>query len=445
MLGVTTVLVWRRERWQVGRGSWFMVGLILLLALLLGVSWWNTAAEWQRPSGWEGRRVLVPREHFAGLPSTQDRERTVWFGTAWIALLTVAWLLSLVPWSRRERRQFWLWWGFQAGVLAAVGLWFRATGATQMLGFGEAVNPWFFASFRYHNHWVAFALLGLGWLLAWWWSRRHHPWRRNDPRALVAVAIGALFLSLPFSHSRSGMLFAVAWGGLLLWGLARSLGNEEGKSGERPRHQQRRWIVLGGGLAGLIAMVVSAPALEHRWEGTLEQWEAYQQGGTFDIRFGPAPAASLELIGQKPLWGWGAGSYFRAFPSVAGDAFRYETWGRERLARLEFAHCDWLQFPAEIGLGGMSLLLLLLGLALWRAAQAGRFRRLGTGDGWIWLSLATLALFATWDFPLGNFAVASLTAWTLALQAAPSESAGVSDGVVPLASAASPSRARNGR
>jgi exopolysaccharide production protein ExoQ len=71
----------------------------------------------------------------------------------------------------------------------------------------------------------------------------------------------------------------------------------------------------------------------------------------------------LELIVQKPLFGWGFQALF-----VEGDAVT--NWVKAQLqAALPHAHNAWLQITLEVGLVGLFLIVMIIGTALWRGLR----------------------------------------------------------------------------
>lgn len=74
-------------------------------------------------------------------------------------------------------------------------------------------------------------------------------------------------------------------------------------------------------------------------------------------------AVVLQLIAQKPLFGWGYAAMF-----IPGDSITY--WTAEQLgANLPHAHNSWLQITVETGLVGFSVIFMIIGTALWRGLR----------------------------------------------------------------------------
>jgi exopolysaccharide production protein ExoQ len=71
----------------------------------------------------------------------------------------------------------------------------------------------------------------------------------------------------------------------------------------------------------------------------------------------------LEVIGQKPLLGWGYQAIL-----VEGDTVTY--WVTEQLqGKLPHAHNGWLQVTLQVGLVGLFLAVMIVGIAVWRGLR----------------------------------------------------------------------------
>jgi O-antigen ligase len=121
--------------------------------------------------------------------------------------------------------------------------------------------------------------------------------------------------------------------------------------------------------------------------------------------------STVRMCGDRWFAGTGAGTFACAFPyyqshDIAGLYFRY-------------AHNDWVEYPAELGLVGGSLLAWLGAAVLWpglagrgaRGAHGGRRHR-AIWRAYLWrgsmLSLAGVGAHALLDFPFHIPATAAL-------------------------------------
>lgn len=191
---------------------------------------------------------------------------------------------------------------------------------------------------------------------------------------------------------------------------------------------RRTRILVAAGAAAAIVALAAALLLAERPTRTLNQLLTY--------RLAPWSAA-VEMAGERPVLGWGAGSFGAEYAQhVVAAEVRWQTrMVNPHLAgSYAEAHSDYLQGMAELGFPATLLLLAAAGLAVWPLLRAP------DGDPERAAVLATLAAGAVaasaW-FPLQRPAVAILLlvalgrAWRLAadreaadLQAAGTATAG---------------------
>ncbi|MCB1120390.1 MAG: O-antigen ligase family protein [Verrucomicrobiae bacterium] len=306
--------------------------------------------------------------------------------------MVLAWSFMALVRSGRRMRLFL--WGLliNAFVLSLVGAWFKVTGAENILQVFQAVNPKFFASFTYHNHWVAFAgfhlMLGTG--LACYYS--FHPARqvtrgRGANRIVFLwVANFFLLLSLFLCESRTGLLFAAAYGFILvLYFMRRWL---------VARDKPVAWIswTLGFGLLALgwFSYQIVLPQLSRTTGRVEEAWYAIwdNESEVDNFRFNVGPRITTRLIARKPYLGWGWGSYPFAMSIYAPDYLDDQY--------AQFAHNDWLQFVAELGAVGCFLFVFpLVHMSIYFRPQNNltRFTRVG---------MALLLAMAFFEGPFTN-------------------------------------------
>jgi O-antigen ligase len=303
-----------------------------------------------------------------------------------------------------------------------------------IFGTFPARNPRFFASFHYYNHWVAFAVLSLGATLAvakFWNVKAINPRRllSRRPRYDLLILACALFiwLSLPLSGSRSGMLLAIPFlffcANHYRWAAfaKRADGAKRKKRRITPddletapeqhfeepeeeeplrasaRMRSRMAFLFVSAFAVLIGLFLIAQSKE--FSGRLDQTIGQLESGSLDLRFHASPRDTAQMIAERPVWGWGLGNYQHAFWLFAGPEYR-DAEGRIKM-RNEFAHNDWLQFLAELGVVGFTLLIIPPVVAAWKAWRAPA----GTLAPGTALAIALVLFLAAWDFPLSNPAV----------------------------------------
>lgn len=288
-----------------------------------------------------------------------------------------------------------------AALLTGLGFILKFAGNGLLLGFFPPKAGYFFASFYYKNHWAAYALLHCA-FAAFFFFRDLPRWLQNPRQSgtgiLALVLLLFLGLSLPVVDSRSGMLLFALFLALLIAELVRQLKSTA--------------LRIGTGLAAATIIASGAyltlPDLLRAWDRTQHQIEQNDRVLFDRIRTTHGPEVCARLILKRPLTGWGWQSFFPAFPAVATDFFRDDSGAL--VSGLEFAHNDWLQTAAELGLLGCALLAAGL-LGLLSDAPKSRTAR------WIRAGPLLLALLATWDFPFSNPSVLLTASLSLLLAA----------------------------
>jgi O-antigen ligase len=114
---------------------------------------------------------------------------------------------------------------------------------------------------------------------------------------------------------------------------------------------------------------------------------------------------SLDIIGRRPLAGWGGGSFYTVYPAWRGDDQKF----------MDHAHNDYLEFAVDYGLVGLGLLAWFVVLCFLRAARGledrGRPRRFGVSFAAV-MAMAAMLIHATVDFSLQ---IPANAAWFLVL------------------------------
>jgi O-antigen ligase len=174
-----------------------------------------------------------------------------------------------------------------------------------------------------------------------WHLRAMVPGRRG---ALIAIALAALcavnvLLLLP---GRSGQVALLAAIGLALWWAI-------------PRHGKWLAVVVPPLLLG-VAMAVS-PSFRDRVDAIGLEAQAYRQGDTSPTSTGVRLnywRRSLEMIAERPLAGWGVGSWNDEYRRLEGNRLRKDA------ASLRNPHQEYLLWGVQLGIGGIALLVAFL-------------------------------------------------------------------------------------
>jgi O-antigen ligase len=317
------------------------------------------------------------------------------FDVIWVSCFN----LALVLRRRRAIRVLLSVAAFNALALAVFGTMQKLSGANGLF-FGAVATPqkYFFASFVYHNHWGAFILLMLGTALA---LSAHYVRRRqsrdflHSPASMGLVAVLILAATIPLSASRSSTALAVILlsGAFVHW-MKRLVQKR------RQFNESTAPVIVAATAAivlGLAAVwYVAGPTIARRAALTREQVEHARTSHTRDARI-QLYEDTARMAVAKPWFGWGMASYPWVFTlyntrhSVDGLPVFYHD-----------AHSDWLQSLAEHGVIGTSLLVAsALVPLLWVR------RRLFDSalPAYVLAGCATVIVYATLEFPFGNFAV----------------------------------------
>ncbi|HYP16731.1 MAG TPA: O-antigen ligase family protein, partial [Opitutus sp.] len=330
--------------------------------------------------------------------------RSLWF---FDAIYLSCFNLLLVVRERRALRLLLLVLLGNAVLLAVFGTVQKLVGAEGLyFGLVPSPQPFFFASFVYHNHWGAFALLmgAMGCGLLFHFARRGEArdfW--HSPAFVAAVGIGLLAATIPLSGSRScTILITLLIGGALVHGLRRLRRSRKGRGGTGV------WPVAATLLAaiamGAFGYHLARPTIHLRIANTRGQLAEMQARGDFGSRQ-TLYRDTWNLAREKRWFGWGMGAFPTAF-------FHRNTQRHESIDGLprhfHDAHSDWLQSAAEVGIVGTVLLGLCGIVPLYQSRRALTPSPLAIYLG---LGCAVVLLYAWLEFPFGNRAV--VAAWWL--------------------------------
>ena len=351
----------------------------------------------------EGANVYVPRADLSAWPSSARPElalKQLWLFDA-IALSCFNLLFAI----RRKRtlRTVLLILATNALALAVFGSVQKFVGATGLF-FGQIASPntSFFASFIYHNHWGAFAVLMLAVCLGLLFNLR--PWTGyrdfwHSPALAAVVAIFFLAVTIPLSASRScSVLAVVLLAAALIHGLRRVT----------QYHKVEGKPTLGPSLALALTLLVACAALVGLTREVIETRAADTQAQIAQMQSIGSIGARAQLYGdtwrmacEQPWFGWGLGSYGTIF------SFYNTLQSSDHLPQFYAdAHSDWLQLFAETGAIGT---LLFLGFLLAPLLTLRR-RAMTTLPRYLFAGCSLILLYACIEFPFGNPAV-TLTFW----------------------------------
>ena len=298
-------------------------------------------------------------------------------------------------------------------ILAVLGT-FQKLGGADGIGFGLVAvpQPYFFATFVYHNHWGAFLLLHLFACVALLQHRlAQGDYRdlRHSPLPAATVTILFLAATAPLSGSRSTTVLAAGCLAVIfVQALARVV----------RRQMERRRTVFWPASAMILTAALAAGSIAYLSRDVIAVRLRITNEQLTQLRQEDRPSTRVQLYGdtwrmamEKPAYGWGLETY--------EDVFRIFNTQRQKghwmnQPQYREAHNDWLQALAEVGFAGTACLV-LLGLAPllagFRRQRHSRFTR------HLLAGCAIVLLYAAVEFPFANPAV-MITFWLLLFSAA---------------------------
>jgi hypothetical protein len=384
---------------------------LLPWAGLLAVMAFSLANPSYRPMAPEEGVGFVLAEHWEALPSTVSPARTVEIGGLMAAILLQGVAVFRCLNRRRSVRLLLGLLCLNTLALALFGTVRHLLGAERI--FGQEVPGYFFATFIYKNHWSAFALLSLCAAIGLLFHYRSDPpaqrgRSRNNPMFLFVAATALIALTVPLKQSRSGtVLLLVVLLALALRAVFAALASRRLSFGGRVGAAAGLAAAIGGFV--WFGYTLAEPAVRGGIRRTEQQVSAYVERDQPDVRVHIA-RDTWTMAQAAPLWGWGAGSYPLVMPAYLGAEFRSRRTGELTQLAID-AHCDWLQFLAELGWVGFGLLLLtpasatVLYVAKGRGSPVSRWTLFGCG---------LILVYAIGDFPFQNPAVFLLFSVTAA-------------------------------
>jgi O-antigen ligase len=224
-----------------------------------------------------------------------------------------------------------------------------------ILGFTIPSEAQVYGTFINRNHAGAYLYLnaGLALALACWHLRRAGDRAAQGGPHLVA-AFGAVVLALFAALTNSiGAVIVVGLLGLVAAPLTLLRGYRDDQGRVRPGV----WAAILATVVIVLALgaVADFGKLADKAKGKADR---YLQAGTDDRA--PLRAATWRMALDRPWTGWGAGSYRWVSPVYqAEEKALQDARGRLRVRAL-YAHHDWLQLFAEVGLLGLLPLLVAL-------------------------------------------------------------------------------------
>ena len=403
--GPLVTLAALRERRAAGQPSWAPLLALWPLFAFNALVLLSTLQPSLRIAFIEGAYVYVPRSDLSNWPSSARPELALKQLWLFDGIVLSCFNVLLAVRQKRTLRNILFVLGINALVLAVFGSVQKFTGATGLF-FNQVASPntSFFASFIYHNHWGAFAILMLAICLGLLFSLQ--PWTGHrdfwhSPALAAVLAIFFLAVTIPLSASRSCSILAILLlSAASLHGLCRVVRyhRAEGKSTVGPSIA----LILTLVIAFIALIGLSREAIGTRVADTQAQIAQMEDTGSFGAR-AQLYGDTWRMACDRPWFGWGLGSYGTIF------TFYNTLHSRDNLPQYYAdAHSDWLQLLAETGAIGTGLYLLFFLAPLFLLRRSGKIPSL---PRYLLFGCGLILLYAWIEFPFGNPAV-TLAFWT---------------------------------
>lgn len=338
---------------------------------------------------------LQPVAHATWLPRGVDAPFAEWNQWRLLLIYGSVWLTVCAVWvgftRRRTVQVLFMALAFNGLLLALFGLAQRMLGNGKMFWFFVSPNPAFFSTFIYKNHAGAYLVLTLAvtcGLAAWYYLRGLRRMEKSNPSGVLAFFATCIAVSVLTSYARGATLIMLVF--LLL-----CIGAFIVHQVTLPAESRKPVVAVALLLVFGLFLKTGLEALRSR-----EAWDRLKAGITredlsLDLRE-RATQASLEMLEANWKTGVGAGSFCFVFPlyqhrhpDLVASAGRKMFW--------EHAHNDIVQFPIELGVGGV-LLILAAGAAFGFSLIRGYFWA-NPLSATIVLGALLLVIYSWWDFP----------------------------------------------
>lgn len=287
-----------------------------------------------------------------------------------------------------------------AFLLALLGLLQRALHADRVFWFWKPPSDYFISSFIYRNHAGAYfdLMLAVACALGCWYYRRQI--RRDEPSSPAVVfglIVAVLATIVLYSYSRTATLLLISF-----LALAAAIMGRMALAARASRHSPLTSVftaIVFVAVVGLSLFTLKTGQMAERMRGLGKEVGS----GSENLRL-VVGKATWAMFQDRPVTGWGAGSWSYCFP---GYQVRYPEIciapDSHKRMFFEHAHDDYLEFLAEYGVLGCSILVAgvcfylvrLLGRRVWRNAPVGM----------LLLGCAGTLVHAAFDFPFANPAI----------------------------------------
>lgn len=337
----------------------FWVGLIFLSYIIIqglnpGYIYMRDNANW-----W-----VWPRQSYGWLPGSVRAPFGKMNSWRMLIIYSSGWMSVCAIWvgiTRRRPLQILLAAiSINAVLLAMLAIAQRVLGATKIFWLWVPPSRYFVASFIYKNHAGAYFNLSVsaGMALAcWYYLRGKRRLEKSNPGGLFCFLSTIVITAVLMSGSRASMILLM---GFLLASILLLLWCEFGSLSPQRRSPIAMWalVLVVGALVsiGIYSLTSDSVVLQMRMLATNDFESSV-------IERQKAAQATWTMFLERPVFGWGSGSFRYCFPVFqrAYPAILNTKSGVR--AYWEHAHNDYVELLAEVGVTGF--VLLLLGQGYW--------------------------------------------------------------------------------
>lgn len=390
----------------------FWVGLLLVgYVLVAGFNpMYSVVHQIPGPDWWRGAWYLKEHVPIKWLPTSVSAPIDM-NPFRYAMILCAPWLVATVIWVVLRKRQlvlavFWIL-CITATANTLVGILQHLVGTDKMLfRFPTPGIVSFFSTFYYANHSAAYITLSCGvtgFLLLHTLSEAQTTRDVLKLPLILAATVLIYPVAILLNESRQGLVAV-----LLLCGVVYSLSIFQ-------FIRMRNPLLLFGSLGAtalavliFIGIAITVFPVEKYEEDLIKlgaEFSQYEKNPRYELIL-----ATSRMVADNPVFGWGPGSFRYIFPPEGkGYQVGYfslkNAWLGDRIGRAfyRYAHCDYLQVFAELGIAGAGLLLLAPLLLVAHAIK--HIRKWRTSLICLWSSMLAVLAMAVFDFPFHNPAV----------------------------------------
>ncbi len=342
----------------------------------------------------------APLEHIKWLPSGLDVPYYDMSGARYALYWAAPLLMMSVLKIGLTRRRSWMiliWTSILTACLMCVlAIAVRLSGSDKMLWLYQS-GQWavfLFGSFVNNTHGATYCYLNLALALGVFLHWREQDIEKNRLSGrhwLCIFPVIVLLAGIGYAGSRASFIIAAVLCAMLFVFAA--------MAAIRRRRMGALKIMFVSLTAGVLVCAAGGYASIEYQLSALKRFELLDSQSSVAGRLTFIKVAA-DVVKERPLWGHGGGSFFYSSDKYTRGNPAFVTTvehGKTAPFQLEHAHCDWLEFPADVGIAGSLFLLAIL--VYWLANILPHLRTASPLVWYLLLGLLLLGMQGTIDFP----------------------------------------------